>query len=105
MPLKGSTWDDEYHEKYYASPKVKFHLEVFVEVAKKPKSKATKDKMSAAHKDKKFTQEHKDNLAQSQRDRHKIRRKMAELHPTLTKQEHWALVKQIIANGQIQDYI
>lgn len=105
MPVKGSTWDDEYHAKYYSSPKVKIHLETFLEVAKKPKSKTTKDKMSASHTGKTFTQEHKDNLAAAQRTRHAIRQKVADLQPSLTKAEQWAKVKEIIANGQIQDYI
>lgn len=96
MPSKGYIWDDEYRERYYASPKVQVHLETFKTLVKAPKSKETKDKMSAAKKDVSKPQEQKDKMAETQRLRHKLRADVAVSQPDLTKQEQWAVVKEMM---------
>ena len=96
MPSKGYIWDEEYRDKYYASPKVQDHLKVFLIAVSRPKSKETKDKMSEAKKDKVFTQEHKDNLAATQRLRHQLRKSIAQAEPNLTSAEQWAKVKEML---------
>jgi len=96
MPVKGFICDEEYREKYFASPKVKEHLEVFIELAKQPKSEAVKLKMSLAKQHVPKTEEHKQNLSLAQKHRHELFRKLKSQCPNMTKEELWAEVKEII---------
>jgi hypothetical protein len=96
MPRKGFICDEEYLEKYYASPAVKFHLEVFTEMAKQPKSQEVRDKMSEAKKGVPKTEEHRKHLSEAQKHRHLVFRRIKQLHPELTKAEIWVKVKEFL---------
>lgn len=94
MPGPGYVWDEEYREKYYSSEKVKFHLELFREQAKAPKSEETKLKMSKAKVGKPKTEEQKAKMAETQKLRHKRFREVKEVHPNWDNKEVWAEVKR-----------
>jgi hypothetical protein len=96
MPVKGFIWDEEYKEKYYSYPKVQYHLEVFAEMAKKPKSEEVKHKMSIAKLNVPKTDEQKRKMSETQKKRHALFKVIKAQEPTLTKDETWGKVKGLI---------
>lgn len=96
MPSKGYIWDEEYRERYYASPKVQVHLEAFKQLVKQPKSQETKDAMSAAKKNIAKTQDQKDAMSETQKMRHALKKEVSITHADLSSKEQWALVKTML---------
>lgn len=74
MSAKGTTWTDEYRERYYSSPKVQSHLEKFKVVVSQPKSEEQKKKMSLAKLGKPLSEEHKKALSIAQRTRLQLKK-------------------------------
>lgn len=98
MPRKGFTWGDEQREKYYSSPSVKSHMELFAELAKLPKTPGIRQKMSEAKQGVPKTDEHKKHMAETQRKRHALFRTIKKDNPLLTKEELWDEVRARMNN-------
>ena len=94
MPIKGYTWDEEYRKKFYSSEKVKAHLEDFIEQAKQPKSPQQKEKMKIAKTGRKYSQQHKDNMAEAQKFRQALSKEIETNQPQLSRNEVWDLVRE-----------
>lgn len=94
MAIKGVTWNEEFRKEYFSKEKVQANLKNFIEMAKQPKSAETKQKMSIAKSGRKYTEEHKHNMAEAQRFRHALHKDIAIQQPELTKSEVWAKVSE-----------
>lgn len=103
MPKRGFTWNDEYRKNYFASPKVQQHLREFVELSSRPKSEEHKLKLSEAHKGKKFTEEHKEKLSAKHKFRAELKKRIEETDPTLSKDEVWSRVREMIRTYEEQN--
>jgi hypothetical protein len=93
MSRKGYTWDEKYKEEFYKSEKVQAHLKVFIEQASKPKTKEHKEKLSEAKVGRKYSDEHKSRMAESQKFRQAVKREILATNPTITPEELWQQVK------------
>ena len=96
MPIKGYTWNEEYRKKFFESEAVREHQKKFIEQASQPKSPTQRAKMSIAKKDKKFTQEHKDNMSEAQKFRQALRKEIETNDPQLSKDLVWIKVREQI---------
>lgn len=93
MPVKGITWNDEYRKKFFSSDKVKDHLSKFIEQASLPKTDETKAKMSVAKTGRKYSEEHKNNMAETHKFRNALRKEIQASQPSLSKEEVWSEVR------------
>lgn len=93
MSIKDEIWNEEYRKKYYSSDKVKAHLDRFVEQASKPKTESQKIKMSIAKTGRKYSDQHKQNMSETQKFRQNLRREIEASQPDLPSNLVWSEVK------------
>lgn len=98
MVTKGFSWNEEYKKNYYASEKVQENLKSFIEKAKQPKSDETKQKMSIAKSGRKYSEEHKANMAETHRFRNVLRKDIQAAEPNLPKDLVWEKVREKMNN-------
>jgi hypothetical protein len=98
MKRIGYTWNDEYRKQFFASPKVQAHLSEFVAQASLPKSPQTREKMSQAKLGRKYSDQHKANMAETQKFRHALKREVLEKNPELPIDKVWDLVRMEMMN-------
>ena len=94
MPTKGYTWSDEYRERFYASDAVKQHMAKFVAAASQNKPESQRLKMSIAKSGLKYSDQHKANMAATQKFRQACKKEIETLHPDLASEEVWAMVRE-----------
>lgn len=94
MPVKGYTWNEEYRAKFYASQRVQEHMEKFVEQARQPKGAEQREKMRLAKLDRKYSDQHKANMAAAQRFRQALKRDIQAKNPTMPAEQVWQLVRE-----------
>ena len=94
MPVKGYTWSDEYYERFYASDAVQQHLSKFIALSKEKKPESTRIKMSLAKKDRKYSDQHKHNMSETQKFRHALKKEIENENPQLASGEVWAKVRE-----------
>jgi len=93
MPHKGYTWSDEYKAEYLSKPKVQANMQEFLRKAREPKPESQRQKMREAKLGKKFDDEHKHNMSETQKFRHALFKKIASTNPDLSTTEVWAQVR------------
>lgn len=94
MPIKGYTWSDEYRERFYSSDAVKEHQAKFIALASQNKPKSQRIKMAIAKQGRKYSDQHKANMAATQSFRHARKKEIETLHPELASEQVWAMVRQ-----------
>lgn len=94
MSRIGYTWNDEFREEYFKSEKVQQNLERFVEMVRCPKPEAQRAKMSQAKKGRKYSDEHRAHMSETQRFRQALKKEIQTLHPDLPAEAVWKRVKE-----------
>lgn len=98
MPIKGFVWSDEQKEKYFSSEKVQAHQENFQQMSRGPKPEAQREKMSLAKKGRKYSEEHRAHMAETQRFRHALKKEIQIKYPRLTPDKVWEMVREEMKN-------
>jgi hypothetical protein len=93
MKRIGYTWNDEYREQFWSSPKVQAHLNDFIAQAKQPKSPETREKMRAAKLGKPKSAEHKANMSEAHKFRQSLKKEIVAKNPELPASQVWDLVR------------